>query len=135
MTHTYKHHCTLPGERSQFLDEIQNSIQKYLIVDPNCRLTNYTLKSKASVNGEILRHINYFPKTVHPFSRLRKYWEYLMIVTFIVFFVCMPYHISFVFGNKDELKSFTAMIELATGKHFCFESLNIKSRSFIKLIF
>lgn len=111
-----KHQCTLPGEYSDFLDEIQNSFQKYLIVDPNSLLTQSTLKSKTAVNTEILRQINYFPRTIHPFSRFRKYWEYVMIATFAVFFLCMPYQISFVFGNNEELISFTAAIELTGGK-------------------
>lgn len=120
MPFSKKHQCGLPGEYNSFLDEIQNSFQKFLIVDTSSLLTKYTLKSKVAVNAEIVRHINYFPRTIHPFSRIRKWWEYLMIVTFFAFFLCMPYHISFVFGNHEERNSFTAMVELSTGKDRAF---------------
>uniref|UniRef100_A0A336LQX6 CSON011183 protein n=1 Tax=Culicoides sonorensis TaxID=179676 RepID=A0A336LQX6_CULSO len=109
---TYEHHCTLLGHKPHYIDLVQKSYMKFLIADPNCRLTQNTFKSKSAITAEIMRHVQFFPHTIHPFSRLRKYWEYLMIISFIFFYLCMPFRASFVFGRKEEVSSFPFIKEL-----------------------
>lgn len=120
MSFTHEHHCKLPKEQDNIRDQIENSFKKYLVVDSTCHLAQQTLKSKAAIDSEILRQISFFPKTINPFSRLRKYWEYIMIVALLVFFIVMPYSIIYVFGSNEQLNSFTGITELVLGERLNF---------------
>lgn len=111
-----KHECNLTSEHNTLLEQIKlSSCRKYIIPDVTSRLTHQALKSQAAINSEILRHYHYFYYTIHPFSKLRKYWEYIMIITYIVYFYCIPYHIAFIYKNHEEMTNPTAFVELITG--------------------
>lgn len=97
-----KHTCHLDVELDIFYLAIKRSWRRFFIADPECAYTQDILRSQFMIKSERIRHFLSYEYTISPLSRFRRYWEILMISTFLLFFIFQPVHVAFVYGTfKD----------------------------------
>ncbi|XP_015116609.1 potassium/sodium hyperpolarization-activated cyclic nucleotide-gated channel 1 [Diachasma alloeum] len=101
----FQHHCqlsktsgsTLPRlpPNARLIPRLKRSFQKLIIISEHHPYSTY-LRSRAAISAEKRRHgrsRNWW--VVHPFSRLRLLWDHLMALTFVYYFITIPYVKSF----------------------------------------
>ncbi|XP_063984977.1 potassium/sodium hyperpolarization-activated cyclic nucleotide-gated channel 1-like [Diachasmimorpha longicaudata] len=97
----FQHHChltktsgsTLPRlpPNARLIPRLKRSFQKLIIVSEHHPYSIY-LRSRGVISAEKRRHWrskNWW--VVHPFSRLRLLWDYLMTLTLVYYFIAVPY--------------------------------------------
>ncbi|XP_053687029.1 potassium/sodium hyperpolarization-activated cyclic nucleotide-gated channel 1-like [Sabethes cyaneus] len=70
-------------------------------LDQTSPLSREVFRSDTAMKREISRHISFYASTIHPFSYLRFYWECIMIVTFALAFIVLPYDVVYLY-HPDE---------------------------------
>ncbi|KAL2734192.1 putative myosin light chain kinase [Vespula squamosa] len=70
--------------------------QKLLLVSVKHPLTHFFLRSRAAITFEKRRHgRSLYWWIIHPYSILRFFWDLLMMITFLYFFIILSYIIGF----------------------------------------
>ncbi|XP_055534344.1 potassium/sodium hyperpolarization-activated cyclic nucleotide-gated channel 1-like [Wyeomyia smithii] len=70
-------------------------------LDQTSPLSREVFRSDTAMKREISRHISFYASTIHPFSYIRFCWESIMIVTFALAFIVLPYDVVYLY-HPDE---------------------------------
>lgn len=101
-TKSPQHHCalaktsgsTLPRlpPNANLIPRLKRSFQKLIIVSEHHPYARIYQRSQAAISAEKRRHgrSNHW-WVIHPHSRLRFFWDNLMTLTFIYYFITVPY--------------------------------------------
>ncbi|KAK2579650.1 hypothetical protein KPH14_011575 [Odynerus spinipes] len=74
----------------------KRSFQKLILVSAKHPLTRFFLRSRAAIAFEKRRHgRSSYWWIIHPCSRLRFFWDFLMIITYLYTFVMVPHILTF----------------------------------------
>ncbi|KAG5677644.1 hypothetical protein PVAND_007385 [Polypedilum vanderplanki] len=76
------------------------SFHRLISIDPEAHRTRENLKSLTVIKAETLRHLLFYPYTIHCFSRFRYMWEVFMMITYILAFIIIPIHVAFIYEEQ-----------------------------------
>ncbi|XP_055623580.1 potassium/sodium hyperpolarization-activated cyclic nucleotide-gated channel 1-like [Toxorhynchites rutilus septentrionalis] len=105
-----KHECTIghgidllkafvPGESLR--KRITRCFRRICYLDPRSALSREVFCSDTAMKREISRNISFYASIIHPFSYLRFCWECVMILTFAVAFIVLPYDVIFLYQPEE----------------------------------
>lgn len=105
----FGHSCELNDEEENTTaNQIKGSFNRWKTVDPMSILALQHFNSYAAIVNEQQSHLRYFPKTLHPFSRIVKVWRWFMLVIFSLGMFCGQLQLFiFVHDNPGEIRKYT----------------------------
>jgi hypothetical protein len=103
----FGHNCELDVDesfRTSFLNDkgkVRRTIIEWTTIDPISNLTLQHFNSQAAIANERKFHLEYHPKTIHPFSKFKFIWECLMAFVYLSGLIYSPLqYLDYV--DKDE---------------------------------
>lgn len=97
-----EHHCQLPTQEEiivRYIDTgcfiyLRRRIKSWLIVNPYHPYSKAFLKSDAAIAREKSRHLQLYYHMIHPFSKARTTWEFIMLFVQILILIIIPIEIT-----------------------------------------
>lgn len=96
------HHCQLPTQEEiivRYIDTgwfvyMRRRIKSWMMVNPNHPYSKAFLKSDAAIAREKARHLQLHYYMIHPFSKARTTWEFIMMFVLIFVLIIIPIEIT-----------------------------------------
>lgn len=118
----FGHKCKLEDDEEEEFDiegsRINRAFTKWKTVDPTSILTLQHFSSHAAIVNERRSHLQYFPSTFHPFSRIVMVWECFMLLVFSFGLIYGP--LQFVLSTDERaVDPIESVIIMLVAKIFC----------------
>lgn len=91
----FGHTCDLKvedefGDTQGRVERVRKAIIKWSTIDPLSNLTLQHFNSHSNIMNEMKLHLEKYPYTIHPFSRIKFLWECVMASVFLIGLLCSP---------------------------------------------
>ena len=103
----FDHTCDLNVEEDlkdsqNWVSRFKKAVIKWTTIDPYSNLTSFYFNNHSSITNEMNFHQQKYPRTIHPFSRIKTVWECVMSLVIFMGLIGSPlyYHL-FVNNNRD----------------------------------
>lgn len=105
----FGHTCDLKVEEEpetprSLVKRIQKVFIEYSTINPLSNLTLQYFNDHANIMTERRLHLEKHPSSIHPFSRIKFYWEFIMALVFLIGFIAGPLqYLVYIDQHKEEL--------------------------------